>query len=60
MAELELELEPPPQAASANNAVTKTTLRKSLGIKLSPSSWIKQQHYNSYDGFFFDGVQRLL
>ena len=36
VAELELELEPPPHAASANNAVTKTALRKCLGIERSP------------------------
>ena len=44
--ELELELEPPPHAASANNAVTKTALRKRLGIERSPCRWIKQQHSN--------------
>ena len=50
--ELELELEPPPHAASANNAVTKTALKKCLGIELSPLFCIKQQPGHYYDCVF--------
>jgi hypothetical protein len=60
VAELELELEPPPHAASANNAVTKTALRKCLGIGLSPLFWIKNTTTAVIIVFFFDFVQRLL